>query len=674
MADAAFPRLVRRVLVLACVLLILLPAASAADTLSLGDAVVMRAAAVADTGNGFVGSTATITIRTADNGSGHIFLDTFPLTAVDMQGSARLAARVASQVTGVALASHDFFFTIRSASEQIGGPSAGADMTVGTIAALNGWKVRPDVLMTGTIEPDGSVGPVGGIPEKAAAAAQAGVTTFLFPAGEEITTLSSTGKDVNLTQYCATQLHIACIPTSDVIQAVNVMTDHQIVLPPLSGNVTGEAFLARLAPLSAQLVDASGDLIQQARDAGVTPAASCAPNANGGLDLAPATRLACAIQTEDAARAAAGNATYYTAASLSFQAAIDAHDARDAARFQADNATRASLADRLAASAATVDAARQLIEPYKVDTVGVFETAGAAQVRLLEAEGRIAEAQATARNATSANAALLAIYQAAYAAERANTATWWLKLGEGGEPGHALDAQGLADLARDEITASREEIAYVTAVFSQANVQASVAEASRLLDDAQNAYDRGLYAGAMLDALDAEVSASVLLESAGFRGSVPQEKLAAAQAGAARAIEQARARGVEPFLAESEYEFGQTQQDPVTALTFYGQAKVSANLAGLPGAFGNAPVSADSRFQGFPQVYAPPQWIVGAFAVGMALGAGLGLIALLPRREDVEHLERVDSGHAVGLAPLPPVEPPSPPPEMLSPPPEGGMP
>src|SRR5581483_7484731 len=195
-----------------------------------GAPVVIRAAAVSDSANGFVGSTATITITTATNGSGHIFLDTFPLTAVDMQGSARLAARVASQISGTDLADHDFFFVIRSNSEQIGGPSAGADMTVGTVAALNGWKVRPDVLMTGTIEPDGSVGPVGGIPEKAAAAAQTGVTTFLFPAGEEITTLSSTRQDVNLTQYCSTQLHITCIPVSDVVDAVNVMTDHQIVL------------------------------------------------------------------------------------------------------------------------------------------------------------------------------------------------------------------------------------------------------------------------------------------------------------------------------------------------------------------------------------------------------------------------------------------------------------
>ncbi len=620
----------RQVLALACVLLLLAPLASAGP-LDLGAPVVIRAAAVSDSANGFVGSTATITITTATNGSGHIFLDTFPLTAVDMQGSARLAARVASQISGTDLADHDFFFVIRSNSEQIGGPSAGADMTVGTVAALNGWKVRPDVLMTGTIEPDGSVGPVGGIPEKAAAAAQTGVTTFLFPAGEEITTLSSTRQDVNLTQYCSTQLHITCIPVSDVVDAVNVMTDHQIVLPPVSGNVTGEAYLARLAPLAADLVNASQSLVDAA-SSGVSPASSCASD----TDLTLAVRLACALDAQAAARSAMANGTYYTAASRSFQAAIDAHYVRDAKRFQDAGSTPAELDARLADARSTVEGARSQVGAFKIADTGVFESAGAAQVRVIEAEGRLADAQSTAENATSAGQALQALHQAAYAAERANTATWWLRLGQGFRKGSPIDESGLAGLARDEITAADEEIAYVEAVFGQANIQATVSDARATLAEAQAAHDEGLYAAAMLDALEAEVRASVLLEVAGFQGTVPAEKIEAARLAAARAIQTARARGVEPFLAESQYEFAATQTDAGEQLTMYGQARVAANLAGLPGAFGNAPAPTQTRFQGLPQVYAPPSWIAGAFAVGMALGAGLGFLALIPKKDDEE--------------------------------------
>lgn len=627
---------VRLAALLACALLLspLLAPSGSAATLDLGDPVVMRAAAVSDSADGFVGSTATITITAATNGSGHIFLDTFPLTAVDMQGSARLAARVASQISGTSLSDHDFFFVIRSGSEQIGGPSAGADMTVGAIAALNGWKVRPDVLMTGTIEPDGSVGPVGGIPEKAAAAAQTGVTTFLFPAGEEITTLSATRQDVNLTTYCAEQLKITCVPVSDVVQAVNVMTDHQIVVPPVAGNVTGEAYLARLAPLSADLVNASEALLVQA-SAGV--AASSCPEA---FSLNLSARLACAQASEASARSATANGSYYAAASLSFQAAIDAHYVRDAKRLEDAGATRAELDARLADDNATLNDARRQIEGFAIRDTGLFESAGAAQVRLIEAEGRMDEALAAARNATTLADAEQAVYQAAYAAERAQTATWWLRLGQGFPKGSPIDEAGLEGLARDEITAAREEIAYVEAVFGQANLQTTLTDARTTLDEAQRAYDDGLLAAAMLDALEAEVRASVILEIAGFQGNVPPEKMEAARLDAARAIQTARARGVEPFLAESEYEFGQTLPDAGERLTFFAQARVSANLAGLPGAFGNAPDRVQTRFQGFPQAYAPPSWIVGAFAVGMALGAGLGLAAILPRKEDEDDWRR----------------------------------
>ncbi|HUR68971.1 MAG TPA: S16 family serine protease, partial [Candidatus Thermoplasmatota archaeon] len=277
-----------RTTLVAVALALCLLAPASAETLELGEPVVMRAAAVAETSSGFVGSTATITITSAANGSGRVFLDTFPLTAVDMQGSARLAARTAAQLSGVDVHARDFFFVVRSGSEQIGGPSAGATMTVGAIAALNGWKVRDDVLMTGTIDPDGTVGPVGGIAEKAAAAAQTGVVRFLFPAGQEVVPLGD--RSVNLTQYCASELKIECIPVVDVVDATALMTDHAFDRAPVTGNVTGSEFLKRLGPLSEELVDAARATYEDANTtlAGVPDSAA---KTNLGERLAAAQAL-----------------------------------------------------------------------------------------------------------------------------------------------------------------------------------------------------------------------------------------------------------------------------------------------------------------------------------------------------------------------------------------------
>ena len=66
---------------------------------------------------------------------------------------------------------------------KIDGPSAGALLTVGALAALRGDALDPAVTMTGTISSDGGIGPVGGIDAKVQAAAREGFTTVLVPPG-----------------------------------------------------------------------------------------------------------------------------------------------------------------------------------------------------------------------------------------------------------------------------------------------------------------------------------------------------------------------------------------------------------------------------------------------------------------------------------------------------------
>ena len=79
----------------------------------------------------------------------------------------------------------DFPFEVEvTLAEQIGGPSAGLMFALGIVdkltpGALNGGAF---VAGTGTVEPDGTVGPIGGIQQKIAGAKDAGATTFLVPA------------------------------------------------------------------------------------------------------------------------------------------------------------------------------------------------------------------------------------------------------------------------------------------------------------------------------------------------------------------------------------------------------------------------------------------------------------------------------------------------------------
>lgn len=72
--------------------------------------------------------------------------------------------------------------------ESIDGPSAGGLLTVAVSSDLAGQQVASGKSMTGTVMPDGSLGPVGGIPAKIRAAGQAGMTTVVIPAGQRMST------------------------------------------------------------------------------------------------------------------------------------------------------------------------------------------------------------------------------------------------------------------------------------------------------------------------------------------------------------------------------------------------------------------------------------------------------------------------------------------------------
>ena len=63
----------------------------------------------------------------------------------------------------------------------IGGESAGAALSLATIAAIQDLKFKDDVMITGSINHDGSIGPIGGVLEKAKAAKATGTKTFLVP-------------------------------------------------------------------------------------------------------------------------------------------------------------------------------------------------------------------------------------------------------------------------------------------------------------------------------------------------------------------------------------------------------------------------------------------------------------------------------------------------------------
>ena len=115
-------------------------------------------------------------------GSGRVLLDINNLLFwADTEHSIRVARLVAANVTGLNVEKYDLVYYIEANASIIGGESAGAALAVATIAALQNKSLNQSVMITGTINHDGTIGPVAGILEKAKAAKDVDATLFLVP-------------------------------------------------------------------------------------------------------------------------------------------------------------------------------------------------------------------------------------------------------------------------------------------------------------------------------------------------------------------------------------------------------------------------------------------------------------------------------------------------------------
>ena len=151
---------------------------------------VIRSYYVAAVRSDETGAIIPLEVKILPRGSGSISVN---IRNVDLQSGAqesiRLAATVASQLSGVAISKSDIevsFVNLFSNIVSVDGPSAGGAITATLYAALSDKVIDADILMTGTIQADGTIGKIGGADIKAAAAKDQGAKKFLVPVGQKV--------------------------------------------------------------------------------------------------------------------------------------------------------------------------------------------------------------------------------------------------------------------------------------------------------------------------------------------------------------------------------------------------------------------------------------------------------------------------------------------------------
>ncbi|MET1124414.1 MAG: S16 family serine protease [Archaeoglobaceae archaeon] len=495
-----------------------------------GNSVTVKAVAVTS-GETPRGVTIDITV-TVTNGSGKVFVSTGPYTEIDMQGSARLAAITACDLLGMDFLKYDFFYEIQADAPIVGGPSAGAVMTVATIAALKNLPIRDDVFMTGMIYPDGFIGPVGGLKYKLEAAAESGGRVFLIPKGQRITYVEERVVErvgivsivrtkytkLDLVEY-GRQLGVEVYEVETINDALKFYTGYEIAQAEISFNpVEYSQLLKLLAEEMRKLVDRNAE-----------------------------------------AESFFERGAYYTATSKYFQALIQKYYGEYKRKItnaqQFDNEVR-SIESEI----------ENLKEALATKRVGV----NTMQI-IAAAEERLGEAELQLEKAKTSNDADEVLFSLAYARARVESAKVWLTLLDKFGEDYEVSYEELKRRAEFYVTQASSLLIYATSLGGN-QLLLSWAEESLIV--ARNLYSDGMYAGAAFSAIDSMVDSALAIE---VTYSDLESKIEAARSKAAAAIGEAE-KSLTPILPAAYFEYAENLENPYFKLLYY---KLSERLAKL---------------------------------------------------------------------------------------------
>lgn len=485
-------------------------------------------------------------------GTGKVFVATSPFTQIDMQGSAQLAALTACDVLGLDFLSYNFFYTIEAEAPIVGGPSAGGVMTVATMAALKNLKINEKVFMTGMIYPDGSIGPVGGIPQKLSAAAENGAEIFLIPEGqrnvvvhEEVVerkgpfvfkTIRS--KTVDVVEL-GKKLGVDVVEVNSVEEALAYYTGYSIAKPEVSLNLS--VYSNILIRLADKMENDARTLYKEAEK------------------YADEGELRNVLETINKAEENYKKGNYYTSTSQYFQAKIEMRYIIYRHTLNSKN-----IEDEFRAVEDEIDYCVKSLKNYSAIGVNSFQLIGAAQERIKRSEEYL-EAAKSSRNFDSA------LQNLAFAKERIESAKAWLSLLKTIKEDIPIDKEQIKRRAQFYLNQAESLIVYATTIGGYGSL-IDLARDSADLSSKQ--LDEGFYSGAAISAIDSIVKTSVSIELIGADKKQIDEKMESARISAEEAISEVQF--ITPILPAAYFEFAETMENNVEKLMYY---KLSERLS-----------------------------------------------------------------------------------------------
>jgi len=614
--------------------------------------ITVYAPAVGESQNGNIGVISTITVTIENHGSGRVFVDTLPLAQVDMQGSARLAVNVASSFVekdtncSTDPSSYDYFFVIRTEAPVIGGPSAGAIMTAAVVSLLENWEMDDKTVMTGMIDPDGSIGPIGGIPEKIDAAHSVGATRFLIPEGQETYTeqVVETVQGIfgpqlvtrqitrNVTDYAMDNYGIEVVEVADIDDVMLYFTGHEIPILPTNNSISTEQYIDSMKPLATTLLQQSTNLLENASDA---LASNNVPNTYPQYKDQLTEYLDSAQQNIDDSQSWFDKGLYYTSTSKSFQSLINSRFVLYASNYFNASDKKAYLEGLLDQATRYYNSQSSLAKNSEIKGAISLQCVGAAQKRASEASSYLESVNSNIQSNDFFNA----IYQIAFAEQRTESIGWWLNLSSYFDEVPGITNNQVQTLAENYIQDAQQSITYTGVILQEIGTTSNLlTSAESMLNSAKDDKNSGFYAASLFEALESLAKANLGLELVDVNTVEKiQSKLDRANQSANAGISESRMLGIEPVLAVSYYEFAASLvNDNVENALFYYKfsdfitgvltfsngytAEQGSRYVGIPSYSTNLWSSSFTKYQDFFVMYA----FIGFFG-GLAIGILLGV-------------------------------------------------
>jgi hypothetical protein len=170
------------------------------------------------------GGMSPVKLATAPNSDGSVQVGIFEEFAGGTGPQWRAGVWVSAFVAATTLNKDltDFTFSATSGG-YIDGASASGLMAAGFLAAMTGAPIQSDVTMTGIINPDGTIGPVGGVPEKLLSSIEKGKKKIGYPIGMKMAPSARTNELVDLEELAKSK-GAQAIEIADVHQAYKLLT------------------------------------------------------------------------------------------------------------------------------------------------------------------------------------------------------------------------------------------------------------------------------------------------------------------------------------------------------------------------------------------------------------------------------------------------------------------